>query len=97
METYIILGNFTQQGIANIKESPARIEAARQAVEQAGGKWLGWYLTMGRYDMVVVVQAPDSGTATRLLLSIASQGHIRTETLRAYTEEEFKGIVAGLP
>ena len=65
METYIILGNFTQEGVSNIKERPARIEAARKAVEAAGGKFLSWHLTMGRYDFVAITEAADAkGTPT---------------------------------
>ena len=54
METYIILGKYTHQGIAKIKEGPARIEAARKAMDAAGGKMVAWYLTAGRYDFVAV-------------------------------------------
>jgi len=97
METYIILTNYTQQGIASIKEAPARIDEGRKAVEAAGGKVIAWYLTMGRYDVVFVVQVPNSKIAATLLLTLGNQGNVRTETLRAFTEEEFKGIVAGLP
>ena len=97
METYIVLANYTEQGIKNIKDSPARIVEARKAVEAAGGKWLGWYLTMGRYDFVVIAQAPNAEAVAALMLAIGSQGSVSTETLRAFTEEEFKGIVANLP
>ncbi len=97
METYIILANFTEQGIKNIKDSPARIEEAKKATEAAGGKWLGWYLTMGRYDFVVMAQAPKAEAVAALMLAFGSQGNVSTETLRAFTEEEFKGIVANLP
>jgi uncharacterized protein with GYD domain len=97
METYVILGKYTEKGAANIKEGPARIQAARQAVEAAGGKWLGWYLTMGQYDFVVISQAPNGQAVAGLMLAIGSQGNISTQTLRAFTEEEFKGLVASLP
>ncbi len=97
METYIILGSYTKEGAGEIKESPARIEAARNAVEAAGGKFLVWYLTMGRYDFVAITQAPNSKTAAAILLTLGSQGKIQTETLRAFTEDEFKEIVLGLP
>ncbi len=97
METYIILGNYTQQGVGKIKESPARVEAVRKAIVAAGGKFLGWYLTMGKYDFVLITQAPDAKTAAAQLLVVGSQGNARTETLRAFTEDEFKEIVAGLP
>ena len=97
METYIILGSYTEQGVAKIKESPARIEAARRAVEAGGGKFLSWYLTMGRYDFIAITQAPDAQAAAGVLLAIGAQGSVRTETLRALTEEEFKGVVASMP
>lgn len=96
MGTYIILGKYTAQGISKIKESPARIEAARKAIEAAGGKMVSWHLTMGRYDFVAVTESPDVETAAAMLLTIGSQGNASTETLTALTEEEFKGIVAGL-
>jgi uncharacterized protein with GYD domain len=97
METYIILGNYTQEGVSKIKESPARIEAARKAIEAAGGKFLSWHLTLGRYDFLVIAQAPDAKIGTAVLLAIGAQGASRTETMRALTEEEFKEVVAGMP
>lgn len=97
METYITFGKFTEQGAANIKEGPARLDAAKQAIENAGGKWLGFYLTMGRYDFVVITQAPNAEVAATNLLALGSQGNIRTETSRAFPEEEYKNIVTNLP
>jgi uncharacterized protein with GYD domain len=97
METYIVLANYTQQGVANIKDAPARIDEGRKAVEAAGGKVVGWYLTMGRYDVALIIQVPDSKTAATLLLALGGQGNVRTETLRAFTEEEFRAVVASLP
>jgi uncharacterized protein with GYD domain len=97
METYIILGNYTQEGVSNMKESPARIEAARKAVAAVGGRFLSWHLTLGQYDFVVITEAPDAKAAASVLLAIGAQGNVRTETLRAFTEEEFKGIVSALP
>lgn len=97
MDTYIILGKYTQQGIAKIKEGPTRIEAARKAMEAAGGKMVAWYLTIGRYDFVVIAEAPSVKAAAAVLLAIGSQGSISTETLHALTEAEFKGVVSSLP
>jgi uncharacterized protein with GYD domain len=97
METYIILGKFTEKGATNIKESPTRIQAARKAVEAAGGKWLGWYLTMGQYDFVLLTQAPNAQAAASVLLGIGSLGNVSTQTMRAFTEEEFKGLLGSLP
>lgn len=97
METYIILGNYTEEGIEDIKESPARIQAARQAVEGAGGKFVSWYLTMGRFDFVAITEAPDTKSAAAVLLAIGAQGNIRTETLRALTESEFEEVLQQVP
>ena len=97
METYVILGKYTEKGVANIKDGPARTEAARKAVEAAGGKWLGWYLLMGQYDFMLVTQAPNAQLVATILMATVSQGNISTQTMRAFTEEEFKGIIAALP
>ena len=97
METYVILGNWTQQGISKVKESPARIEAGRKAIEASGGKMLAWYLTMGRYDFVVVAEAPNAKAAAAILLGIGAQGNASTETLHALTETEFREVVSKLP
>lgn len=97
METYIILGKYTKQGIENIKDSPARLEAATKAIEATGGRFLGWYLTMGQYDFVLIAEAPDAKTTAALLLATGMQGNVSTETLRAFTGDEFGAIIAGLP
>ena len=97
METYISLVNFTEQGIKNIKESPARIDALRRAIEPAGGKLLGWYLTQGQYDVVVITQGSDAKAMMSVLLATGAQGNVRTETMRAFTEAEFKDVLAKLP
>jgi uncharacterized protein with GYD domain len=97
MPTYITLLKYTQQGIGNIKRSPARLDAAKRAFKQAGADITQFYLVLGRYDAVVISEAPDDETATRLSLATASQGNVSTETLRAFTEEEFRGIVGALP
>ena len=97
MDTYIILGSYTQQGMAKIKEGPARIEAARKAMEAAGGKMVAWYLTMGRYDFVVIAEAPNVKAAVGVLLATGSQGNVGTETMHALTEADFKGVISSLP
>lgn len=97
MATYIILFRYTQQGIKNIKDSPGRIEAVRQAFKAAGAEFKQWFLTMGQYDGAVIVEAPDDETLAKLVLGIGSLGNVSTETLRAFTEDEFKKLVAALP
>ena len=98
MDTYVSLVKFTEQGIKNIKESPARAGAFKRGVESAGGKLLGWYLTQGQYDVVTITQfPPDARAVMSLVLAIGAQGNVRTETMRAFTEAEFKDMVAALP
>jgi len=97
MPTYIVLTNWTDQGIRTVKESPKRLDATKKAIEAAGGKVLGYYLTMGRYDSVLIVEGPGDEVAATLALSAGSQGSIRTETLKAFPEAEYRNIIANIP
>jgi uncharacterized protein with GYD domain len=97
MPTYVVLGRWTEQGIQRIKEGPKRAEAARAAVEKAGGKWLGFYVTMGRYDFVAVAEAPNDETVMQVLLTLGSQGNVRTETLKAFPEADAAKVIARIP
>lgn len=97
METYVVLINFTEKGVANIKEGPARLEAAKAAYKSVGGELKAFYLTLGRYDAIVIGDVPDAETGARLALAIGQQGNIRTESVRAFGEDQYKKIVAGLP
>ncbi len=97
MPTYISLLNFTQQGIEKIKESPARLDRARQAFQAMGAELKAFYLVMGRYDAVVISEAPNDETVGKLVLMIGAQGNVRTETLRSFTEEEYRKMIAALP
>ena len=94
MPTYVVLNNWTDQGIRTIKESPRRLDATKKAIEAAGGKMLGFYLTMGKYDSVLIVEAPSDEVAATLALRAGSQGSIRTETLKAFSEAEYRRIIA---
>ena len=96
MSTYIILVRWTNQGLQKIKESPSRLEAGKKAFEGAGIKQKAFYMVMGRYDMVTIAEAPDDATLARALLSLASQGNLQTETLRAFTEDEYKKIISAI-
>jgi uncharacterized protein with GYD domain len=97
MPTYVILINYTQQGIQNVKESPARLDAAKKAFKAAGGELKEWYLTMGGYDAVVIAEGPNDETAATLALAIAAQGSVRTQTMRAFTEPEYRKLISSLP
>jgi len=97
MATFITLVRFTPQGIGGIKDSPKRLDAAKQAFRAMGAELKQWYLVQGQYDAVAIGEAPDDETAMKLALIINSQGAIRTETLRAFTEDEYRKIIAALP
>lgn len=97
MATYISLLRYSQQGIEKIKESPARLDAARKAFEQLGATIKDFYLLTGRYDAIVIVEAPDATTIAKASLALGSRGNVRSETLCAFTEEEFRKIVGALP
>lgn len=96
MAKYIILGKYTTQGKAKIKDGPSRTANARRAFEAAGCRMTEFNLTLGHYDFVTQVEAPDDETFTRALLAIASGGNITTETLRAFTEAEYQRMAASL-
>jgi uncharacterized protein with GYD domain len=97
MPTYLALMHWTKEGLEKIKESPARLEAGKKAVESAGGKLKSFHMLMGQYDMAIIVEAPDDATLARISLSLAAQGGVRTETLRAFTEDEYRKIISNLP
>ncbi len=97
MPTYISLLRFTQQGAEKIKDSPARLERAKSAMKAAGGELKAFYLTMGKYDAVVIAQAPNDEAYAATMLAIGAAGAVRTETLRAFTEEEYRKIIAAVP
>ena len=97
MPTYISLLHFTQQGIEKIKESPARLDRARQAFQAMGAEIKGFYLVMGQYDAVLIAEAPDGETVAKLILATGSQGNVRTETMRAFSEDEYRKLIAALP
>ena len=97
MATYITLLKYTDQGIKTIKESPSRLEKARQLLKSLGGELKSFYLVQGRYDAIVIAEAPNDEVAAKFALASGSQGNVRTETTRAFTEEEYRRIISGLP
>jgi uncharacterized protein with GYD domain len=96
MPAYITLFNWTEQGVRNVKDTAKRTQAAREAWEAAGGRFIGIWWTFGQYDGFVVHEAPDDATANRLLLATGMKGNIRTTTMRAFGEEEIAGILEEL-
>ncbi|HEU4482167.1 MAG TPA: GYD domain-containing protein [Nitrososphaeraceae archaeon] len=96
MSFYIILWNYTDQGIKTIKESPKRADAFKSKLEHAGGKLIDTYYTFGKYDGVSIVDAPDDETVMSCLLSIESQGNARTVTLKAFSYTEATKIIENI-
>jgi uncharacterized protein with GYD domain len=96
MSHLVMLLRYTQQGIAKIKESPARLDAAKKVAEKVGGKVHAWYLTMGQYDAVLITEFPNDEAGAKFALSVGSLGNVTTETLKAFTEPEYRKIIGGL-
>ena len=96
MATYISFIRFTQQGVANIKDSPKRLDAGRKALEAAGGRLKDFYLVMGQYDAVTIFEAPNDETVAKFALALGAGGNVRTETVRAFTEAEYRNITSGI-
>ena len=97
MPTYVSLVKWTEQGISDVKESPQRLDAVKQAFSAAGGRLTDFYLVLGEYDMVAVGEFPNDEAYTATLLAIASRGAVRTTTLKAFTEDEYRRIIAAIP
>ena len=96
MPKYISLVKYTSKGIGSIKESPSRLDAVKKLCESMDAKVEGFYLTMGRYDIVLIMDAPSPGIAAKLILTITSQGAVSTETFPAFPEEEYREIISQL-
>jgi uncharacterized protein with GYD domain len=97
MPTYIILHKWTQAGIETVKDTPQRIERARNALKSVGAELKAIYFTLGEYDVISIVEAPSDEANAIAQLTAASYGSIRTETLKAFTEAEFYKIIKGFP
>jgi uncharacterized protein with GYD domain len=97
MATYVLLLNFADQGIHNVKDTTKRAEAFKRIADKAGAKVKEVYWTLGQYDGVLILEAPDEATATALGLSLGSLGNVRTHTLRAFSAEEMGQILAKMP
>jgi uncharacterized protein with GYD domain len=93
MVTYVVLANFTDQGIRKAKESPKRAEAFRQLAKTLGVTVRDIFWTQGRYDIVTIVEAPDESSAMSLNLSLGALGNVRTESLRAFSAADMTTIV----
>lgn len=96
MATYISLSNFTDQGIRNVKETTKRADFVKDAAKKFGVNMTHIYWTLGQYDMVAIVEAQDEQSATAFGLAVGAAGNVRSQTLRAFSQEEMTGILGKL-
>ena len=96
MNTYMILFNYTDQGIRTVKDGGTRLDGLKGRLRELGGAVEAFYLTMGPYDTVAVVTLPDDATMAKLALWLGAAGNVRTVTMRAFPEEEYRHIVSSL-
>ncbi len=94
METYIALSNFTDQGMRSIKDTTQRADAVKNAAKKFGATMTQLYWTLGQYDLVAIIEAPDAASATAFALSIGGSGNVRMQTLRAFNKDEMSGILS---
>jgi uncharacterized protein with GYD domain len=87
---------WTSQGLAGLPGWRERVEEGQRTIEEAGGKLVGVYVTLGRYDVVEIFEAPDDGVAVEILMKLQRYGAEHTETLRGFTREEAEEIVKKL-
>lgn len=97
MGTYVVLGQFTDQGIRTIKNSPQRASQVAEMAKGLGCEMKDVYWTLGQYDVVAIVEAQDESNLTAFGLALGSAGNVRTQTLRAFTKSELGAILSKLP
>ena len=93
MGTYIALASFTDQGIRSVKDTTKRADAVKELAKKFGANMTQIYWTLGKYDLVVIIEASNDESATAFALAIASAGNVRMQTLRAFSRDEMNGIL----
>ena len=96
MPTYVMLTKLTDQGVRGVKDVPQRQDAGRELARKFGVEWKSLYMTMGDYDFVNIVEAPDDQAIAKYVLSLAALGNVRTTTLKAFPEAEYRDIIQAL-
>ena len=96
MVTYLMLLNWTDQGIRNVKDSPKRLDAVKKLAKEMGGEVKSFYLTLGQYDLVLVVDMPNNDKLASFGLKLGSLGNVRSTTLKTFSEDDYRRIIAGL-
>jgi uncharacterized protein with GYD domain len=97
MTAYCALVNFTDQGIRNIRDGAKRIDAARELARSVGVEFKDFYLCIGQYDVLVHMEAPNDEAMAKFMLAVAAGGNVRTTTMKTFTEQEYRKLVAELP
>jgi uncharacterized protein with GYD domain len=93
MPTYVVLGQFTDQGVKNAKDTTKRAEVFKDSAKKAGVTVKDIYWTLGQYDVVTIADAPDDATLTALMLTVGGWGNLRTQCLRAFNADEMGRII----
>lgn len=96
MATYAVLVNFTDQGVRNLKDTVKRADAARETAKKFSVTFKEIYWTLGSYDEVIIFDAPDDTSMAAFLATVGTLGNVRTQTLRAFSQADMKGILAKL-
>jgi uncharacterized protein with GYD domain len=96
MASYIVLCHYTHQGIEHVKQSPDRVDTLREIFKRHNAKLKDFYALLGQYDTIMILDAPDDETVAKLSLHMAEQGNVRVETHRAFTEGEFRKLLADI-
>ena len=97
MPKYVLLANWTDQGIRNIRDSANRLDAGLALAKQQGCVYEKFFMTTGGFDMVSVVDAPDDETMAKHVLTVGAGGNVRITPLKAFPEESYRSIIADLP
>ena len=96
MAKYILLVNWTDQGIKNVKDSPKRLDGARDLAKKCGCEMQEFYMTIGAYDMVATMEAPNDEAMAKFALTLGAGGNVRTTTLKAFPEDAYRKIIGSL-
>jgi len=96
MVTYLMLLNWTDHGIKNVKDSPKRLDGVKKLAKDMGGEVKGFYMTLGAHDLVLIVDLPNDEKLASFGLKLGSLGNVRSTTLRAYSEDDYRRIISGL-
>jgi uncharacterized protein with GYD domain len=96
MVTYLMLLNWTDHGIKNVKDSPKRLDGVKKLAKDMGGEVKGFYMTLGAHDLVLIIDLPNDEKVASFGLKLGSLGNVRSTTLRAYSEDDYRRIISGL-